>query len=80
MSKLQTDIQHLSSWFKTNGMLLHGNKCQFLLIESSRTTRNHIAKTKIGDKSIVKIKKGKLLGINVDNNLTMADHIKSIYM
>ena len=59
-------------------MLLNGDKCQFLLIELSRTMRNDIAKIKIGDKCVGESKKEKLLGINFDNNLTMVDHIKYI--
>ena len=78
LSKLKTDIQNLSSWFKANDMLLNGDKCQFLSIESSRTMRNHTAKIKIGDKYGEENKKGKLLCINFDNNLTMVDHIKYI--
>ena len=40
--------------------------------------RSHTAKIKIGDKYAEESKNGKLLGINVDNNLTMVDHIKYI--
>ena len=36
IDKLENDIENLRSWFKSNGMLLNGDKCQFLLIESSR--------------------------------------------
>ena len=32
-ARLETDIQNLSSWFKANGMLFNGDKCQFLFIE-----------------------------------------------
>ena len=76
LNKLETDIQNLSSWFKANGMLLNGDKCQFLLIESSRTMQPHTAEIKIGDKYVEESKKKKLLGILFDNNLTMVDHIK----
>ena len=78
IGKLENDIEHLRSWFKSNGMLLNGDKCQFLLIESSRATRSDTAKIKIGDNYIEESKKGKLLGINFDNNLTMDDHIKCL--
>ena len=80
LSKLETDIQNLSSWSKANGMLLNGDKCQFLLIESSRTMRNHTSEIEIGDKYVEESRKGKLIGINFDNNLTMVDHIKYIFI
>ena len=66
----------MTSWFKANAVLLNGEKCQFLLIESSCTMQNHTAEIKIGDKYVEESKKRKLLGINFDNNLTMVDHIK----
>ena len=67
------DTQILNLWFKNNGMLLNGDKCQFMIIESSRSTRNDVAKVKIGDKVVKECKKRKLLGITFDNNLTMAE-------
>ena len=76
--KLQLDTQILNSWFKNNGMLLNGDKCKFMIIESSRSTRNDVAKIKIADKNVEESKKGKLLGITFDNNLTMDEHIKCI--
>ena len=39
-------------------------------------SRNDIEKVKIGGKTIEECKKGKLLGITFDNQLTMSDHIK----
>ena len=73
-------IQNLTSWFKANAVLLNGEKCQFLLMESSCTMQNHTAEIKIGDKYVEESKKRKLLGINFDNNLTMVDHIKYMCM
>ena len=78
INKLESDIQSLESWFKNNGMLLNGEKCQFLIVESSGANRNNIAKIKIGNNYVEESKKAKLLGINFDNNLKMHDHIKYI--
>ena len=68
----------MEKWFKNNGMLLNENKCQFMIIEPSRSSRNDIAKIKTGNKIIEEVKKGKLLGITFDNNLTMDEHIKHL--
>ena len=76
ISKLESDIQNLTLWFKNNAMLLNGDKCQFMITESSRTTRNNVARIKIDDKYVEESKKGKLLGITFDKNLTMDEHIK----
>ena len=78
INKLESDIKNLNEWFINNGMKLNEDKCQFMLIESSHTIRNEKAKVKIADSTIEEIKKGKLLGITFDKNLTMHDHIKHI--
>ena len=59
-------------------MLLNQSKCNFMIIESKRAERNEKAKIKLSDKHLEETNKGKLLGINFDNNLTMPDHIKQI--
>ena len=59
-------------------MLLNQSKCQFLIIESNRTQRTEKAKINLSDKYIEETSKGKLLGIQFDNKLTMLDHIKQI--
>ena len=76
IAKLESDVESLDQWFKCNCMLLNQSKCNFLIIESKRAERNEKAKIKLLDKHLEETNKGKLLGINFDNNLTMSDHIK----
>ena len=78
ITKLESDIQSLNIWFENNGMLLNGDKCQFMIIESNRSLRNEVENVSIAGKNIEECKKGKLLGITFDNNLTMTEHIKHI--
>ena len=78
ISKLELDIRSLDEWFQNNYMLLNQEKCQFMIIESSRAQRIEKAKIKLSNKYIEEISKGKLLGISFDNKLTMSDHIKKI--
>ena len=59
-------------------MLLNETKCQFLLIESSRSTRDGLAEIKVLDKIITESRSGKLLGNTIDNNITMKNHIKNM--
>ena len=75
---LESDIDVLQTWFSENGMLLNETKCQFLMIESSRSTRDELAEIKVLDKIITESRSGKLLGIIIDNNITMKDHIKNM--
>ena len=76
INKLESDIRNLDEWFHNNYMLLNQSKCQFLIIESNRSQRIETAKIKSSDKYIEETSKGKLLGIQFDNKLTMTDHIK----
>ena len=78
ISKLESDIKILNSWFIDNGMLLNGDKCKFMLIGSSRNLRNGSEKITIAANTITECQTGKLLGITFDNQLTMTEHIKHI--
>ena len=75
---LEHDINILLKWFRNNGMLLNETKCQFLTIESSRCKRDKPSEIKVHGKTVVESKEGKLLGITIDNNITMKKHIKNI--
>ena len=75
---LESDIDVLQQWFTNNGMLLNETKYQFLIIESLKNTRDKTAEIKIQNKTITESTSGKLLGITIDNNLTMNDHIKHL--
>ena len=61
-----------------NGMLLNDTKCQFLIMESAKSLRDKTAEIRIQNKTITEVTKGKLLGITIDNNLTMKVHIQNI--
>ena len=76
--KLQEDTGKLREWFCHNGMILNGDKCQFMIIESSRNNRRNTSEIKIGENLVKESKIGKLLGITFDNNINMKEHIKGI--
>ena len=78
ISKLESDINVLDNWFKTNGLLLNEKKCQFMIIEPPSISRCNTEKIKIRGKNLDEVKQSKLLGINFDNNINMIDHIKTI--
>ena len=72
---LECDIDALQIWFSKNGLLLNETKCKFLVIESSKNMRDKLAEIKVLDNIITESTSGKLLGITIDNNITMKDHI-----
>ena len=76
--KLESDISILDVWFKNNGMLLNEDKCQFMIVETSKYSREQTEKITILNKEIEEVKNVNLLGITLDNSITMAEHIKKI--
>ena len=78
INKLESDIEILNLWFIDNRLVLNGDKCQFMIMESSRSLRNTTQTVSIAGKTVEECKKSKLLGITFDNQLTMNDHIKYI--
>ena len=57
ISKLESDIEILNSWFIDNGMLLNGDKCQFMIIGPSSVSRNNVEKITIAGKPLTNAKK-----------------------
>ena len=76
--KLEVDINNLCHWFKINGMILNEDKCTFMVIESSKSLRNEIAKINVLGKILEEVEEAKLLGITFDNNINMRKHIKKV--
>ena len=59
-------------WFKDNEMKANADKCHVLLSTSNELT------TKINEVQIKKSQSQKLLGITIDNDLKLEDHINKI--
>ena len=78
INRLGNDIDIIQTWFQNNGMLLNETKCQFLIIESSRSKRAESASLKVLNETIYEKNDGKILGITIDNNINMKKHIKNI--
>ena len=77
INKLESDINYLDIWFKENGLLLNETKCQFMIAESSNSRRDPL-KLNVHNKEIEEVKQVKLLGITLDNNMSMVDHIRNL--
>ena len=83
VNRLETNINVLNSWFINNAMVLNRDKCQFIIIESSRSElfrseANKTAIVNVGNKTVAEQRNGKLLGITIDKNINMAEHIRKI--
>lgn len=78
---LQTCLNNLENWCKLNGMILNTDKTKALLITTphkrARLTNNSLSLT--FKNVFLKSSKGeKLLGVNINENLTWNDHINRI--
>ena len=72
---LENEIKILVDWFKSNGFVLNGDKCQFLIIENSKCTSTDTRSIKIENKEITECKKGKLRGVTIDKHINMVEKI-----
>ena len=72
--KLELDTLSAILWFENNYMILNKTKCHFLI---SGNTHEHLW-AKVGNEMIWESSKEKLLGINLDNNLTFKDHVSTL--
>ena len=75
---LEIEIKILVAWFINNGFVLNEDKCRFLLIETSTNKNTDKRSIKIGHKEIVECQKSKLLGVTIDKNINMVEHIQKI--
>ena len=75
---LETNISVLNRWFSNNSQILNGDKCQLLIIESSRSLRNESVAVNVGNIVVEEKQNGKLLGITIDKHNTMGEHIKKM--
>ncbi len=72
---LESDLSNLMSWFKTNCLGVNRGKLQYMFIsnESNNTINVNIDNTVLSPSSNIKI-----LGVTIDEHLTLNEHINII--
>ena len=75
---LEIEIKILVDWFINNGFVLNEDKYRFLLIETSTNKSTDTRSIKICHKGIAECQKNKLLGVTIDKNINMVEHIQKI--
>ena len=78
---LQISLDEVDDWCKTNKMILHPEKSKSMIITThqKRQLHQYQLKLRINNIDIEQVKKHKLLGIIIDENLTWEDHINHLY-
>ena len=74
MNKLECAIENALDWFRSNGMKLNSSKCKLLV--SGHKFENMICK--VEKSQIIESHMVKLLGIQIDSELTFSAHMKNI--
>ena len=79
-SDLQTEIDKLINWTELNHMSLHPKKSKFMLVTTRQKRQNLTEKIdlKINNKILEEVDTHKILGLNIDKNLSWASHISSV--
>ena len=78
---LQSALNQLHLWCKSNGMLLNSNKTKVILVTTDqKRQRLNSASLQFNyiDESLNMTSSDKILGVFVDNNLMWSDHVKHI--
>ena len=74
IERLEIDSLSAILWFENNYMKLNESKCHFLI---SGNTNEHLL-AKVGNALIWESSKEKLLGVNLDKNLTFNEHVSTL--
>jgi len=77
-SRLNVELEKISTWFKVNKLSLNLNKTNYILFtKKSKFTDNRIH-VKIDNVPIRKVKQTKFLGVIINDKLSWEDHIITI--
>ena len=78
---LQSALNNLHIWCRSNGMILNSSKTKVMLVTSSQKRQRLYCDNldlKFSNESLNMISNDKILGVFVHNNLTWSDHIKHL--
>ena len=78
ISTLETEIQAAIEWFKLNEMIVNPEKCQPIVVKKNAKMKDSYP-LNINDQTIDSENSVKLLGIEIDNNLSFEQHISTLY-
>ena len=80
-SSLQNSVDDLINWTEYNHMSLHPQKTKYMLIttrQKRQNIKNNPHSLLIGNDAIAEVEEHKVLGVNIDNNLSWAHHVRSL--
>ena len=76
---LQHCISDVKDWMSLNKLQLNDSKTECMLVRTSRTPTTDLpASLKVGDAEVAFVSSVRNLGVTLDCNLTMSDHVQNI--
>jgi len=75
---INTDLEQLEEWFKSNSLCLNIAKSNFMLFSRQKNTKTLAEKVLIGNEIIQQVTCTKFLGILIDDKLQWSSHINHI--
>ena len=76
--KLENDIKTVSEWLSENGLVFNNDKLKYITFSSKRKINDKSYLICSHRKSIAEETTSKLLGVDVEQNLTWSSHVNSI--
>ena len=77
-NKLQSYVNDTVEWLDKNGLIVNPSKSNVMVIGSKQRTENLKLNIFIKNSRIEQTRTFKLLGVNIDNNLTWKQHTSSV--
>ena len=74
MEKLEGAAENALCWFRNNGMKMNSDKCHLLISGH----KHEVLIANIGGEQIIEANKVKLLGIEIDSDLSFTNHLNSV--
>ena len=77
ISKITSDLENLTDWFRANKLSLNVTKTNFILFSNdTRSIADKIIKLNLSNININRVSETKFLGIIIDDKLTWQKHIE----
>ena len=77
-TKLNTELDHLSNWFKANKLSLNTKKTHYIVFGNKLRSGGANFLLKLDGKIIEQVKSTKFLGVKIDANLNWKCHINDL--
>ena len=76
--KVNSDLENLSKWFRSNSLTLNIEKTKFMIFRSRKKELNYDGLLKLGRDTVSRVQHIKFLGVYLDEYLDWGFHVKQV--